>query len=106
MGFFDFIKPADINQGIKEYEAASGAILIDVRTPQEYKDGHIPKSRNIPLSGIEKAKQIIPQKDTPVFVYCYSGSRSRQAVQILGKMGFIAVKNIGGFAGYSGKVER
>lgn len=106
MGFFDFLKPFDINQGVKEYAATPGAVLIDVRTPQEYRDGHIPKSRNISLSGIEKAKEIIRKKDTPIFVYCYSGSRSRQAAHQLEKMGFTVVKNIGGFAGYSGKVER
>lgn len=106
MGFFDFLKPSDINQGVKEYAATSGAVLIDVRTSEEYRNGHIPKSKNIPLSGIEKTKQMIPRKDTPIFVYCYSGSRSRQAAQQLGKMGFTVVKNIGGFAGYSGKVER
>lgn len=43
MGFFDFINQPDINHGVKEYQAASGAILLDVRTQQEYQDGHNPR---------------------------------------------------------------
>ena len=44
MGFFDFLKGPDINQGIQEYSAAPNAVLLDVRTPQEYQEGHIPGS--------------------------------------------------------------
>ena len=42
MGFFDFLKQPGIDQGIQEYESTPEAILLDVRTPQEYKEGHIP----------------------------------------------------------------
>ena len=41
MGLLDFFKQADINQGIEEYSSTAGAILLDVRTPQEYQEGHI-----------------------------------------------------------------
>ena len=40
MGFFDFLKQANINQGIEEYKRTAGAVLLDVRTPQEYQEGH------------------------------------------------------------------
>ena len=39
MGFFDFLKQANINQGIEEYKRTAGAVLLDVRTPQEYQEG-------------------------------------------------------------------
>ena len=39
MGFFDFLKGPDINQGVKEYSATDGAVLLDVRTPDEYRQG-------------------------------------------------------------------
>ena len=42
MGWFDFLTGSDINKGITEYKGTSGAILLDVRTPQEYTEGHIP----------------------------------------------------------------
>ena len=38
MGFFDFLKQANINQGIEEYKKTAGAVLLDVRTPQEYQE--------------------------------------------------------------------
>ena len=48
MGFFDFFKQSNINQGIEEYKMTVGAVLLDVRTPQEYQEGHIPESKNVP----------------------------------------------------------
>ena len=41
MGFFDFLKQPDINKGVMEYHKTNGAVLLDVRTPQEYREGHI-----------------------------------------------------------------
>ena len=67
MGFFDFFKQSNINQGIEEYKMTVGAVLL---------------------------------------VYCYSGSRSRQATGMLQRMGYSKVNNIGGIAAYSGKVEK
>lgn len=49
MGIFDFLKGPDINQGVTEYSAPPGAVLLDVRTPQEYREGHILHSVNRPL---------------------------------------------------------
>lgn len=106
MGFFDFIKQPDINQGVKECEAAPGAILLDVRTPQEYGEGRIPGSKNVPLQKLDAVDAVVKDKDAPLFVYCYSGARSRQAVGILKNMGFHNARNIGGIAAYSGKVEK
>ena len=106
MGFFDFFKQPDINQGVKDYQATPGAILLDVRTTQEYGGGHIPGSKNIPLQVIDKVASVAENKDTTLFVYCYSGARSRQAAGILQRMGYRNVNNIGGIAAYSGKVAR
>ena len=106
MGFFDFLKGPDISQGVKEYQATPGAVLLDVRTPEEYREGHIPGSRNVPLQAIDSAAAVIKEKDTPIFAYCYSGARSAQAVSVLEGIGYTNVKNIGGIAAYAGKVER
>jgi rhodanese-related sulfurtransferase len=51
-------------------------------------------------------KSVAAGKDTPLFVYCQSGNRSKQASMILEKMGYTNVKNIGGIAAYKGKVEK
>ena len=106
MNFFNLFQKPDIDQGIREYESESGAVLLDVRTPGEYREGHISGSKNVPLQSLEGIGAVADKKDTPVFVYCYSGSRSRQAVSILQRMGYINVKNIGGIAAYTGKVVR
>ena len=106
MGFFDFFKQPDINQGIKDYQATPGAILLDVRTTQEYGGGHIPGSKNIPLQVIDKVTSVTENRDTVLYVYCQSGARSRQATSMLQGMGYTNVNNIGGIAAYSGKVER
>lgn len=105
MGFLDFLKGADINQGIKEYEATPGAVLLDARSAQEYLEGHIPGSKNIPLDSIARVQTLIGNRDTPIFVYCYSGSRSRQAAGMLGRMGYADVRNVGGIADWIGRVE-
>ena len=106
MGFFDFLRGPDINQGVEEQREAAGSILLDVRSEEEYRSGHIPGSKNIPLQVIDKTGGIIENKNTPLYVYCYSGSRSRQAVEALQSMGYTMVKNIGGIAAWHGKVER
>ena len=95
----------DINQEIQEYFRTQGAILIDVRTPQEYRKGHIPRRINIPLRLISRAQNMFKSKDTPLFVHCYTGSRSWRAVEALERMGYRKVKDIGGLAGYRGKLE-
>jgi len=105
MGFFDFFKQPDINQGIKDYQSTPGAVLLDVRTSEEYRGGHIPGSKNVPLQTIDKIASVAENKDTALFVYCYSGARSRQAVGQLQRLGYTHVNNIGGIAAYVGKVE-
>lgn len=106
MGFFDFLHSPGIDEGIKEYRETNGAVLLDVRTLQEYREGHIPGSKNVPLQEISQVNAAVPEKDTPLFVYCHSGARSRQAVAELQHMGYLHVKNIGGITAYTGKVER
>ena len=105
MGIFDFFKQPDINQGVQEYKNAEGAVLLDVRSPQEYQEGHIPGSQNVPLQQLDKVEDVTENKDTVLYVYCRSGARSRQAVSLLKHTGYTNVHNIGGIAAYSGKVE-
>ena len=105
MGIFDIFKQPDINQGVQEFKNAAGAVLLDVRTHQEYREGHIPGSQNVPLQQLDKVEEVTENKDTVLYVYCRSGARSRQAVSLLNHMGYTNVHNIGGIAAYSGKVE-
>ena len=105
MGFFDFLLPQDINKGFEEYGQTQNAILVDVRTTEEYAAGHLPGSVNIPVDRIGEAWNRFADKDVPLFVYCRSGRRSRKAVNTLELLGFTCVKNIGGMEDYEGEVE-
>lgn len=72
-------------------------ILLDVRSPQEYKEGHLDGSINIPLYNIEdNVKKVIKNVDTPIIVYCQSGGRSKKALEILKKEGYSNLYNIEG----------
>ena len=107
MRLFNFFRnTADINNGVAEYETNVGAVLLDVRTAEEYRDGHIDGSVNIPLDRISSVKNIIKDKSTPLYVHCLSGGRSGQAVSYLKQIGYTNVKNIGGISSYRGKVVK
>ena len=103
MGLFTFA--ADINKGVEECRATPGAILLDVRTPEEYKEAHIPGSLSIPLAALPARYSELGATDTPLFVHCLSGGRSGQAVRFLKSVGYTNVKNIGGINAWRGKVE-
>ena len=107
MGLFNFFRnTADINTGIAEYEANVGAVLLDVRTAEEYRDGHIDGSVNIPLDRISSIEDAVKDKNTPLYVHCLSGGRSGQAVSYLKQIGYTNAKNIGGISSYRGKVVK
>ena len=105
MAFFDLFRTSGIDEGLRQYENTSGAALLDVRTPQEYAQGHLPGSRNIPLDEIGQAAEAVTDLNTPLFIYWHSGARSAQATAALRRMGFQHVTNIGGISAYRGKVE-
>jgi len=71
-----------------------GAIIIDVRTTEEYAEGHIKNSLSIPLDKIEKEMAWLI-KDSPLIICCASGARSARAKEILEANGFEKVYNGG-----------
>ena len=106
MGIFGFLRSPDINRGLEEYDVQPDALLLDVRTEQEYREGHIPGSKNVPLHSIDKVAEVADNKRIPLYVYCLSGARSRQAAALLSQMGYRRVKNLGGISAYHGRMER
>lgn len=73
---------------------AAGAQIVDVRTPAEFGQGHLPESRNIPLDQFQaRIPEIDPQR--PVLLCCASGVRSGMAKSILEKAGYQQVHNAG-----------
>lgn len=83
-----------------------GAVVLDVRSPEEFVDGHIDGARNVPVSHIQNAPRQVPALDTPLFVYCLSGARSAQACRFLTQMGYTTVTNMGGINRWSGPVKQ
>jgi len=75
-----------------------GAVILDVRTPQEYQGGHIKGSINIPLQALNPAALAKLKKDKPVITCCASGMRSASAKSILLSNGFTEVYNGGGWS--------
>ena len=106
MSFIDLITGATINRGVDRWRATDSAVLLDVRSEEEYEQGHIPGSVNIPLNDIKRVIQEYPEKETPIFVHCLTGSRSGQAFSFLKRSGYTKVENIGGITGYQGEVVR
>ena len=82
---------------------AAGAIIVDVRTPAEYKSGHIKGSLNLPLDSIGGHTDALLKKGVPVITCCRSGARSGMAVGILRKAGIEAV-NGGAWDGLQAKI--
>lgn len=106
MGLLNLFHKNDINSGVEEYKAEKMGILLDVREPSEYADGHIKGSVNLPLQRIIGIEKIADDKSLPLYVHCLSGGRSGQAVAALKKMGYENVKNIGGISSYRGKLVK
>ena len=95
-----------MGEAMKEVQTNPGIFLIDVRTPAEYRQGHIPGSISIPLDGWQQILSVAPDKATPLYVYCLSGVRSQSACQGFASLGYTSVTNIGGIGSYAGPVER
>ena len=81
--------------------------MLDVRTPEEYREVHIPRSISLPLSeltsGITKA---VKNKDAEIIVYCLSGRRAAQACSQLASMDYTNVSTMGGIQSWRYETER
>ncbi len=92
-------------KAIKEKASNPSIRLVDVRTPSEFREGHIPGAINIPLQELRKFLVMIPDKNEKIFVYCAHGFRAAQAADGLFRLGYLDITNIGGIAEYSGRIE-
>ena len=78
-------------------ESREGYVILDVRTPEEFAEGHIEGAILIPDYEIgEKAEGILTDKDQLILVYCRSGRRSKNAANELATLGYTNIKEFGG----------
>lgn len=95
-----------MDQAAQQLAADPSILLLDVRTPGEYRTGHIPGSVNLPLDRLTQIAQVAPSPDARLFVYCQSGGRSRAACTQLVKLGYTDVTNLGGISAWTGRTEK
>ena len=106
MGLFTLNQAPDFQQGLDKYKTTEGAVLLDVRTPDEFAQGRVPGSINLPLQVFTKIEEVAPDKNTPLFVYCHSGARSSRFVKTMKKLGYTDVTDMGGIIQYMGEREK
>lgn len=87
-------------------DSEEGYIILDVRTQEEYDQGHIPSAILIPDTEIEaKAEEVLTDKNQLLLVYCRSGRRSKLASEILVELGYTNIKEFGGIIDWPYEIE-
>lgn len=100
----DTYKQISMDEAVSMMEEETDYIILDVRTPEEFAEKHIPGAINVPNETI-KSKKIpeLPREDQLILVYCRSGNRSKQASDKLAKMGYTNVYEFGGINDWTGE---
>ena len=94
----------NMDEAITMMEEESGYIILDVRTPEEFAERHIPGAINIPNETISTEEiPELPDKDQLILVYCRSGNRSKQASEKLAALGYTNIVEFGGINDWPGK---
>ena len=95
----------DMDEAIAMMEAESDYIILDVRTPEEFSEKHIPGAINVANEtiGSEEIPEL-PDKDQLILVYCRSGNRSKQASEKLVALGYTNIVEFGGINDWPGEV--
>jgi len=106
---FPFMKSSNSSKSVdvNEIDNLLGKIdLIDIREPYEFKGGHLPTAKNIPMDTILSAPEKYLDKTKEYHIICQSGSRSSMTSGLLKENGFKIVNVAGGTGRYRGKLER
>lgn len=96
VGFMFLKRMSFVPAEIARKHLVAGALVIDVRSPEEFRRGKVPGAINLPLGEVqEKISQCVKDKQQPVLVHCLSGGRSAIAKHRLRRMGYANVFNLG-----------
>lgn len=93
-----------MDEAVVMMDEENSYLILDVRTPEEFKDKHIPDAVNIPNEtiGSEEIPEL-PDKEQLIFVYCRSGNRSKQASEKLAALGYTNIVEFGGINDWPGE---
>ena len=101
------IRHVSMDDIVKIMNENKNYVIVDGRTPDEYKEGHIPNAINIPNETInETVYNKLKDKNQLILIYCRSGSRSRQAAYKMQKLGYTNLVDFGGIINWKGKIEK
>lgn len=90
---FDEISAIEAKEIIEQQQA----VVLDVRSQMEYKEGHIKNAHHVPLEKLAyEIEEIVEEKQLPIILYCRSGHRTKTARLILDDLGYQAVYDLGG----------
>ena len=96
-----------MDEAVKIMKDEKNYIILDVRRPDEYAEGHIPGAINVPNEEIGTAEiSELPDKAQMILVYCRSGRRSKEASEKLVKLGYTNIVEFGGILDYKGEIEK
>ena len=97
-------RQVNMDEAITMMEEGSGYIILDVRTPEEFAEKHIPGAINVANEtiGTDEIPEL-PDKDQLILVYCRSGNRSKQASEKLVALGYTNIVEFGGINDWPGK---
>lgn len=96
-----------MDEAVKMMKNEKDYIILDVRRPDEYAEGHIPGAINVPNEEIGTAEIAkLPDKSQLILVYCRSGRRSKEAAEKLVKLGYTNIVEFGGINDWTGEIEK
>lgn len=82
------------------------AIVLDVRTQEEYEKKHIPGALLVPIEELREGNfDSLPDKDATIIIYCWTGRRAEDSAEILAKSGYRNIYEMGGIVDWTGSVS-
>ena len=97
---------AQKNGSAQTVKPEANALLIDVRTPEEFSAGHLENAINVPLQNISSISSVAPDKNTVLYLYCRSGRRVKMAISELRKLGYNNLHDFGGMQEAAEKLKK
>jgi rhodanese-related sulfurtransferase len=95
--FVDILPPKDAFELIQKNKGNSNFVILDIRTPEEFRDGHIEGAVNVDFRSEDFGKQIDRlDRNKTYFVYCRTGNRSYDALNLMGPIGFRSIVRLAG----------